>query len=105
MSFKVNYHLLDWAQHLAVEDEGKRRPLPGKNDSVTKNQFLGFLRDGVLLANLANRLQPGTVETIHEDDKARTKENQASNINSFINFVKDKVGLADDQVCMIFVSF
>lgn len=57
---KVNYHLLDWAQKLAYEDS-ERPELPGKDGSVTRNQFLAHLRDGKLLANLANKLQPGSV--------------------------------------------
>uniref|UniRef100_A0A915Q6C8 Calponin-homology (CH) domain-containing protein n=1 Tax=Setaria digitata TaxID=48799 RepID=A0A915Q6C8_9BILA len=95
---KVNYRLLDWAQQLAIEEVDKRQALPGKSDSVTKNQFLSFLRDGSLLAKLANRLQPGSIETIHEGDAAKDKNNQASNINAFINFVKDKVGLSEEQL-------
>ncbi|KAK6106027.1 hypothetical protein QQG55_22605 [Brugia pahangi] len=95
---KVNYRLLDWAQQLAIEEEGKRQTLPGKSDAVTKNQFLSFLRDGSLLAKLANRLQPGTIETIHEGDAAKDKANQTSNINAFINFVKEKAGLSEEQV-------
>ncbi|EFO20584.2 hypothetical protein LOAG_07907 [Loa loa] len=95
---KVNYRLLDWAQQLAIEEEDKRQMLPGRSDAVTKNQFLSFLRDGSLLAKLANRLQPGTVETIHEGDAAKDKTNQTSNINAFINFVKEKAGLSEEQV-------
>ncbi|VDK89376.1 unnamed protein product [Onchocerca ochengi] len=94
---KVNYRLLDWAQQLAIEEEDKRQALPGKSDSVTKNQFLSFLRDGSLLAKLANRLQPGVVETVHEGDAAKDKANQTSNINGFINFVKEKAGLSEEQ--------
>ncbi|EYB82303.1 hypothetical protein Y032_0362g3492 [Ancylostoma ceylanicum] len=57
---KVNYHLLDWAQQLAYE-ESERPALPGKDCSMTRNQFLAHLRDGKLLAALANKLQPGAV--------------------------------------------
>ncbi|VBB31567.1 unnamed protein product [Acanthocheilonema viteae] len=95
---KVNYRLLDWAQQLAIEEEDKRQILPGKSDSVTKNQFLSFLRDGSLLAKLANRLQPGTIETIHEGEAAKDKTNQTSNINAFINFAKEKAGLSEEQI-------
>lgn len=101
---QVNYRLLDWAQQLAIEEEDKRQILPGKSDAVTKNQFLSFLRDGSLLAKLANRLQPGTIETIHEGNAAKDKANQASNINAFINFAKEKAGLSEEQVT-VFVSF
>ncbi|VDK40395.1 unnamed protein product [Gongylonema pulchrum] len=95
---KANYKLLDWAQQLAVEDGDKRQTLPGKNDAVTKSQFLSFLRDGTLLAKLANRLQPGSVETVHEGEAAKEKANQTSNINAFINFAKEKAGLSEEQV-------
>lgn len=95
---KVNYFILDWVQQLAIEEEEKRQTLPGKNDAVTKNQFLGFLRDGTILARLANRLQPGAAETIHEGDEAKNKTNQVSNINAFISFAKEKVGLSDEQL-------
>lgn len=57
---KVNYFLLDWAQKIAYGD-GERPALPGKDGSVTRNQFLAYLRDGKLLAALANKLQPGAV--------------------------------------------
>ncbi|KAK5971574.1 Calponin- (CH) domain-containing protein [Trichostrongylus colubriformis] len=57
---KVNYFVLEWAQKLAYGD-GERPALPGKDNSVTRNQFLAFLRDGKLLAALANKLQPGSV--------------------------------------------
>uniref|UniRef100_A0A0R3RU62 Calponin-homology (CH) domain-containing protein n=1 Tax=Elaeophora elaphi TaxID=1147741 RepID=A0A0R3RU62_9BILA len=98
MKDTVNYRLLDWAQQLAIEEEDKRQVLPGKSDAVTKNQFLSFLRDGSLLAKLANRLQPGTIETIHEGEAAKDKTNQASNINAFINFAKEKAGLSEEQI-------
>uniref|UniRef100_A0A1I7WTQ3 Calponin-homology (CH) domain-containing protein n=1 Tax=Heterorhabditis bacteriophora TaxID=37862 RepID=A0A1I7WTQ3_HETBA len=60
---QVNYHVLDWAQKMAVEDESKRKVLPGKDGMVTRNQFLAFLRDGKLLSDLANKLQPGAIKT------------------------------------------
>lgn len=95
---KVNYKVLDWAQQLAIEEEGKRQPLPGKNDAVTKNQFLGFLRDGALLAKLANRFKPGAVETVHEGEALKDKGNQTSNISAFLTFAKESAGLTDDQL-------
>uniref|UniRef100_A0A1I7ZTX1 Calponin-homology (CH) domain-containing protein n=2 Tax=Steinernema glaseri TaxID=37863 RepID=A0A1I7ZTX1_9BILA len=95
---KVNHEVLTWAQQLAVDEEEKRKPLPGKNGAVTKNQFLGFLRDGTLLAQLANKLQPGAVETVHEGEAAQQKENQQANLEGFLNFVKEKAALSDEQV-------
>ncbi|VDM52023.1 unnamed protein product [Angiostrongylus costaricensis] len=61
---KVNYHLLDWAQKLAYEDS-ERPDLPGKDGSITRNQFLAHLRDGKLLVNLANKLQVTTIFDSH----------------------------------------
>ncbi|ETN80161.1 hypothetical protein NECAME_09361 [Necator americanus] len=58
---KVNFYVLDWAQKLAY-DESERPALPGKDCSMTRNQFLSHLRDGKLLAALANKLQPGAVD-------------------------------------------
>ncbi|KAK0422274.1 hypothetical protein QR680_007480 [Steinernema hermaphroditum] len=95
---KVNHEVLSWAQQLAVDEEEKRKPLPGKNGAVTKNQFLGFLRDGTLLAQLANKFQAGAVETVHEGDAAQQKENQQANIEGFLSFAKEKAGLTDEQV-------
>ncbi|KAK6057205.1 hypothetical protein COOONC_05278 [Cooperia oncophora] len=43
---KVNYYVLDWAQKLAYGDS-ERPPLPGKDGSVTRNQFLAFLPGAV----------------------------------------------------------
>ncbi|KAI1721851.1 calponin homology (CH) domain-containing protein [Ditylenchus destructor] len=96
---KVNYELLQWAQNQAVSDEAKRQPLPGKTDKVTSSQFLSSLRDGVILANLANTFAAGSVETVHEgEDVKANKENQVSNLQGFINFAKEKAGLAEEQV-------
>lgn len=96
--FQVNYHILNWTQGQAVPDETKRQLLPGKNEAVTRNQFLHFLRDGTILANLANKLSPGSVEVVHENDAAKEKANQITNIQGFINFAKEKAGLSDEQV-------
>lgn len=96
---KVNYELLQWTQNQAVKDEAKRQTLPGKTDKVTSSQLLSFLRDGSILANLANSFSPGSVETVHEGDDVKTnKENQVSNLEGFIKFAKEKAELAEDQV-------
>ncbi|VDD96505.1 unnamed protein product [Enterobius vermicularis] len=94
---KVNYHILRWMQQVACEEEDKKQPLPGKNEAVTKNQFLGYLRDGSMLAKVAKRLQPDSVDKVHEGDEARDKEKQMSNINAFIKFAKE-LGLSEQQV-------
>lgn len=95
---KVNYYLLDWMQKHVVEDETKRQPLPGKNETVTRKQFLGYLQNGSVLAHLANKLSPGSVESIHEGEAVKEKPNQVANVQAFINFVKEKAGFPEDQV-------
>lgn len=57
---KVNFFVLEWAQRVAYGD-AERPALPGKDGLVTRNQFLAYLRDGKLLAALANKLQPGAI--------------------------------------------
>ena len=44
LSLQVNYLVLDWIQKLVVDDEAKRQPLPGKNEMVTKKQFINYLK-------------------------------------------------------------
>jgi len=99
---KINFHLLEWINKLvyAEEEESKRPALPGsKKDAITKSQFLASLRDGTLLAGLANKLSPGTVETVHSvEEAAKEKANATSNIQSFITFVKEKVGLPEEHI-------
>lgn len=53
--------MLNWVNKTAV-DEDKRQPTPGaKKQSTSPMKFLGFLQDGTVLANLANKLQPGKI--------------------------------------------
>ena len=76
----------------AEDDESKRTPTPGaKKESTSPKQFTSFLQDGSVLAKLANKLQPGSIETVHEGDDVKDKEKQTDNINNFISFLKDKV--------------
>ncbi|GMR52477.1 hypothetical protein PMAYCL1PPCAC_22672, partial [Pristionchus mayeri] len=96
----VNYQVLDWAQKFAIEDESKRAALPRKNgqEAVTKSQFLGFLKDGTLLANLAKKCG-APVETIHEGEAVKNnKENQTANIQAFVDWAKEHLGLPEDKV-------
>uniref|UniRef100_A0AC34FDG5 Calponin-homology (CH) domain-containing protein n=1 Tax=Panagrolaimus sp. ES5 TaxID=591445 RepID=A0AC34FDG5_9BILA len=69
--------------------------LPGKNDSVTKTQFINFLKDGTLLAKFANTLSPGSIEKVYEGEEAKVKENQVTNVQNFVNFVKEKAGFTE----------
>lgn len=93
---KVNYEVLSWVNDRL--EEPKRQSLPGSQDKVTRGEFLGFLKNGTVLAHLANKLSPGSVETVHEGEAAADKANQVINVQSFLNFVKEKVALAEDQV-------
>uniref|UniRef100_A0A914XL80 Calponin-homology (CH) domain-containing protein n=1 Tax=Plectus sambesii TaxID=2011161 RepID=A0A914XL80_9BILA len=95
---KVSYEVLNWVNNTAV-DEDKRQPTPGaKKQSTSPMKFLGFLQDGSVLANLANKLQPGAIETVHEGEAAKEKANQTANLENFINFLKNNVGLSDNEV-------
>lgn len=100
---KINYSVLDWAQKLAIEDESQRQKLPGRREGyTTKSEFVAFLCDGSLLASLAKKLTPDAVETVHPKEEAiKEKEKQTSNLQAFANFVKEKVGLPEEQVFSI----
>lgn len=96
---KVNSIVCNWMAGLI--NEGSETPIvnvPGKNENVTKNQFLTFLKDGTVLAHLANKISPGSIETIHEGENAQSKENQTSNIEGFIKFAKEKFELPENHV-------
>ncbi|CAB3407484.1 unnamed protein product [Caenorhabditis bovis] len=93
---KANYQVLDWVQKTAIENEADRKPIPGKDQSTTRNQFLAFLRDGDLLVKLANTLQNGAVEpaTAEENaDAAAQKEVQKKNIDSFAEWASKTTGI------------
>uniref|UniRef100_A0AC35U4D7 Calponin-homology (CH) domain-containing protein n=1 Tax=Rhabditophanes sp. KR3021 TaxID=114890 RepID=A0AC35U4D7_9BILA len=96
---KVNHLVCNWIA--GIVNEGAETPVatvPGKHDNVTKNQFLAFLKDGTILTQLANKLAPGSIETVHEGEEAATKENQTANIEAFVKFVKEKLELGEEQV-------
>ena len=94
---KVNHQILQWIQNVTFDKEEDKQPLPGKNDSVTKNQFMNFLKDGTLLAKFANTLSPGSIEKVFDGEEAKPKENQVANIQNFINFVKEKAGFTETE--------
>ncbi|CAD5208821.1 unnamed protein product [Bursaphelenchus xylophilus] len=94
---KFNFYILQWAINLAYEDETKRPKLP-PNEEVTKSQFLNYLKDGQILAHLANKLHPSSVENVKEGEEAKTKEAQKENIEGFIKFAKEKAELNETQV-------
>lgn len=96
---KVNYLVLEWLGSLIEEDPEKRQPIPGsKTQATTKNQFINFLKDGHFLATLANKLSPGSIETIHEGEALKSKDNQKANLQGFIDWAKNHLELAEDQI-------
>lgn len=90
---KVAYAGLDWANKLV----GKEEPVPGhQKQETSQKDFMSHLKDGAVLAQLANKLQPGSVETVHE--KPTEPEKQLSNVNGFLNFAKEKVGMGEKEL-------
>lgn len=103
---KFNFYVLRWAVELAYpavegasEEEQAQKPKLPATEEVTKSQFLNYLKDGQLLARLANRLQPGAVAEPKEGAEHKgTKEDSKHNLDAFIQFAKDKAGLPEQQV-------
>jgi aminopeptidase C len=62
-----------------------------KSGFVTRNEFVGYFKDGVLLARLANKFQPGAAEAVKEGEDAKSKENQQANMNVFASVAKEHV--------------
>ncbi|CAI2317849.1 unnamed protein product [Caenorhabditis sp. 36 PRJEB53466] len=92
---KANYQVIDWVQKTAIAEESERKAIPGKDQATTRNQFLGFFKDGDVLVKLANALQPGAVEvaTAEENaDAAAQKEVQKKNIDSFGAWAQQALG-------------
>jgi len=87
---KANFYILQWIINEVYGEEEQKPELP-KTGFVTKQEFLGFLQDGTLLARLANKLKPGAVETVKEGEDAKTKENQKANVDGFTAFAKEHV--------------
>ncbi|PIC52214.1 hypothetical protein B9Z55_002411 [Caenorhabditis nigoni] len=92
---KANFQVIDWVQKTAIPEEGDRKTIPGKDQATTRNQFLGFFKDGDVLVKLANALEPGAVEvaTAEENaDAAAQKEVQKKNIDSFGAWAQKTLG-------------
>ncbi|KAF1770908.1 hypothetical protein GCK72_002732 [Caenorhabditis remanei] len=92
---KANFQVIDWVQKTAIPEEGDRKTIPGKDQATTRNQFLGFFKDGDVLVKLANALQPGAVEvaTAEENaDAAAQKEVQKKNIDAFGTWAQQALG-------------
>jgi hypothetical protein len=51
---------------------GKNEAPPGAAKQETSpKDFMSYLKDGTILAKLANVLQPNAISTVHEDTKVR----------------------------------
>lgn len=93
----MNYLLLTWIQGLSAEQAATQ--IQGREPGyVTRGQFLDYLRDGSLLAALANRLQPESIQKIFVGEELKEKANQKANIEAFLQFAKEKAGMESDQV-------
>uniref|UniRef100_A0A8R1IRP8 Calponin-homology (CH) domain-containing protein n=1 Tax=Caenorhabditis japonica TaxID=281687 RepID=A0A8R1IRP8_CAEJA len=91
----ANYQVIDWVQKTAIAEESERKAIPGKDQSTTRNQFLGFFKDGDVLVKLANALEPSAVEvaTAEENaDAAAQKEVQKKNIDAFGAWAQKALG-------------
>ncbi|CCD64184.1 Calponin homology domain-containing protein [Caenorhabditis elegans] len=92
---KANYQVIDWVQKTAIPEEGERKTIPGKDQATTRNQFIGFFKDGDVLAKLANALEPGAVEVAAAEenaDAAAQKEVQKKNIDAFGAWAQKTLG-------------
>lgn len=92
---KANYHVIDWVQKTAIADEAERKTIPGKDQATTRNQFLGFFKDGEILTKLANSLEPGAIEVaVPEEnaDAAAQKEVTKKNIDAFGAWAQKTLG-------------
>jgi len=92
-SKKVNFNVLDWVNRAT----GGQAPPPGaeKQETAPKD-FLGYLKNGVQLARLANFLSPGSARGINENPQSQTS--QLENIGKFLGFAKNIGGLGDSQL-------
>jgi len=88
---KANFDLLKSAVNQAYEPEDPSKPTLPASGFVTQKQFIGYLKDGVILARVANKFKPGSVETVKEGEDAKVKENQKSNVDGFVTFAKEYV--------------
>jgi hypothetical protein len=87
---------LEWAIGETYAEDDKDKPVLPKSGFVKRREFINYLKDGVILARLANNFQPGAAEAVKEGEEAKTKENQQSNINVFSSVAKRYV--SEDQV-------
>lgn len=95
---KINYSVLYWIQNILGHEEAEVKPIPGNDGFVTRGQFVEHLRDGTLLAELANKLHPGSIATVHKGDDTKDKSKQKENIESFLQFLEKIVEIPKEQM-------
>jgi len=90
---KAGFNVLDWVNRAT----GGQNPPPGSEKQETSpKDFLGYLKNGVQLAKLANFLSPGSTRNINENPQSQS--GQLENIGKFLNFAKNIGGLGDSQL-------
>lgn len=92
-SKKVGFNVLDWVNRAT----GGQNPPPGTDKQETApKDFMGYLKNGVQLAKLANFLSPGSARGINENPQSQPS--QLENIGKFLGFAKNIGGLGDSQL-------
>jgi len=90
---KVGFNVLDWVNRAT----GGQNPPPGQEKQETgPKDFMGYLKNGVQLAKLANFLSPGSARNINENPQSQPS--QLENIGKFLGFAKNVGGLGDSQL-------
>jgi len=90
---KVGFNVLDWVNRAT----GGQAPPPGIDKQETSpKDFMGYLKNGVQLAKLANFLSPGSARNINENPQSQPS--QLENIGKFLGFAKNMGGLGDSQL-------
>ncbi|KAI1707151.1 ubiquitin family domain-containing protein [Ditylenchus destructor] len=94
----MNYHLLMWIRSLVPLNI---TPLPAIRRLVSSLDFLYHLRDGTLLAQLANALVPGCVACnfdVNTGDVALNLEKRNRNLEGFVAFLKEHADFGEEFV-------
>jgi len=90
---KVGFNVLDWVNRAT----GGQNPPPGQDKQETApKDFMGYLKNGVQLARLANFLSPGSARGINENPQSQPS--QLENTRKFLGFAKNIGGLGDSQL-------
>jgi len=93
---KADYLLISGVIDKAFPEGATNKPSLPENGFVTKREFVDKLKDGFILAHLANTLKPGAVEQIKEGEEVKSEENQKANVDAFLAVAKEFI--AEDQL-------